>query len=222
MTHYNSLSFDEKINLFESMAFDKNPYLWDMANDVDEDVRLYLAVELVNYEDQKSEQLLLHLISDQSDIVRANACDSIYWSKSTEVLNLLLMRAKDDMYLVRGYAILSIADILLNVNDKSYISDLNKLYSKEKSSWTRMCYYQSFYKLGFEEYIDLLISTLKAKKYNYRISAINFLFDIVNEKNKNKIVEALKLCEVTEKCDVIIQMINKKITEIEIMDFSQR
>lgn len=219
MTQYNSLSFDEKIDFFENIAFDENPYLWDMANDVDEDIRLYLAVKLVNYEDTKSEQLLLHLISDRSDIVRANACDSIYWSKSTEVLDLLLMRAKDDIYLVRGYAILSIADILLSLNDKSYIRDLNELYSKEKSLWTRICYYQSFYRLGLEKYLDLLISSLCAKKYNYRIAAINFLFDIVNETNKQNILEALNQHLITEKCETIIQLIKKRASEIENMNF---
>lgn len=219
MMQYNSLSFDEKIDFFENMAFDKNPYLWDMVDDADEDVRLYLAVKLADYENHKSEQLLLHMISDQSDIVRANACDSIYWSKSMEVLNFLLMRAKNDMYLVRGYAVLSITDIMLNLNNKSYMRDLNELYSKEKSLWTRMCYYQSFYRLGLEKYLDVLILSLCTKKYNYRIAAINFIFDIVNKTNKHKILEALNQHLINEKCKTIIQLIEKKVIEIENMDF---
>ena len=219
MKKYNSLSYDEKIDFFEGIAFDENPYLWDMANDADEDVRLYLAEKLANYKNVKSEQLLLHLISDQSDIIRANASDSIYWSESTEVLNLLLVKAKNDMYLVRGYAILSIADILSNLNDDSYMKDLNELYLKEKSLWTRMCYYQSFYRLGLEKYLDLLISSLCSKKYNYRIAAVNFLFDIVNETNKSKILRALNQHLITEKCETIIQLVKEKITKVENMNF---
>ncbi len=219
MTKYNSLSYDEKIDFFEGIVFDENPYLWDMANDADEDVRLYLAEKLASYKNAKSEQLLLHLISDQSDIIRANACDSIYWSASTEVLNLLLVKAKNDRYLVRGYAILSIADILPNLNDDSYMKDLNELYLKEKSLWTRMCYYQSFYRLGLEKYLDLLISSLCAKKYNYRIAAVNFLFDIVNETNKSRILRALKQHLITEKCETIIQLTKEKIAKIEHMCF---
>ena len=81
MTQYDSFDFDEKMSLFESIPIDKNPYIWNMAYDEDEEIRLFLSIELANYKSAESEQLLLQLISDQSDIVRANACDSIYWSE---------------------------------------------------------------------------------------------------------------------------------------------
>ena len=94
MTQYDSFDFDEKMSLFESIPIDKNPYIWNMAYDEDEEIRLFLSIELANYKSAESEQLLLQLISDQSDIVRANACDSIYWSESVDVLDTLFEKAK--------------------------------------------------------------------------------------------------------------------------------
>lgn len=82
-----------------------------------------------------------------------------------------------------------------------------------------MCYYQSFYRLGLEKYLDLLISSLCSKKYNYRIAAVNFLFDIVNEPNKSKILRVLKQHLITEKCETIIQLVKEKVTRIENMSF---
>ena len=146
MTQYDSFDFDEKMSLFESIPIDKNPYIWNMAYDEDEEIRLFLSIELANYKSAESEQLLLQLISDQSDIVRANACDSIYWSESVDVLDTLFEKAKNDVYLVRGYAVLSIADISINSKSDFSTEKLSMLYPKEKSIWVRMCYFQSFYR----------------------------------------------------------------------------
>ena len=46
MTQYDSFDFDEKMSLFESIPIDKNPYIWNMAYDEDEEIRLFLSIEL--------------------------------------------------------------------------------------------------------------------------------------------------------------------------------
>ena len=214
MTQYDSFDFDEKMSLFESIPIDKNPYIWNMAYDEDEEIRLFLSIELANYKSAESEQLLLQLISDQSDIVRANACDSIYWSESVDVLDTLFEKAKNDVYLVRGYAVLSIADISINSKSDFSTEKLSMLYPKEKSIWVRMCYFQSFYRLGNENYLTDLISSLDSKKYNYRIAAVNFLSDIVNESNKSIIMKSFEQRLNIEKNKAVIQLITQRIKEI--------
>ena len=56
MTQYDSFDFDEKMSLFESIPIDKNPYIWNMAYDEDEEIRLFLSIELANYKSAESEQ----------------------------------------------------------------------------------------------------------------------------------------------------------------------
>lgn len=215
MKQYNLLSFEEKIDLFETTMLDKNPHLLDMANDIDEDIRIYLASELVNYQSKKSEQLLVKMTSDPSYRVRINACDSLCWCKSTDVLELLFAKAQNDMYLVRGYAVLSISDILIDLYDEIYIEKLKSIYKKEKSAWTRLCYHQALYKLGFQEYLPLLILALKSKRYNYRIAAINMLYEIADKNNKYAIESAFKCCISTEKCISVLKSLKEKIKKLE-------
>ena len=66
---------------------------------------------------------------------------------------------------------LSIADISINSKSDFSTEKLSMLYSKEKSIWVRMCYFQSFYRLGNENYLTDLISSLDSKKYNDRLSS---------------------------------------------------
>lgn len=195
MTQYDSFDFDEKMSLFESIPIDKNPYIWNMAYDEDEEIRLFLSIELANYKSAESEQLLLQLISDQSDIVRANACDSIYWSESVDVLDTLFEKAKNDVYLVRGYAVLSIADISINSKSDFSTEKLSMLYPNEN-------------------YLTDLISSLDSKKYNYRIAAVNFLSDIVNESNRSIIMKSFEQRLNIEKNKAVIQLITQRIKEI--------
>ena len=88
------------------------------------------------------------------------------------------------------------------------------LYSKEKSIWVRMCYFQSFYRLGNENYLTDLISSLDSKKYNYRIAAVNFLSDIVNESNRSIIMKSFEQRLNIEKNKAVIQLITQRIKEI--------
>ena len=55
----------------------------------------------------RSENILLGLINDKSELVRANACDSLYNNISNNVVEELLVKANNDTSLVKYYAILS-------------------------------------------------------------------------------------------------------------------
>lgn len=86
------------------------------------DIRYYAAEQLCITDSSRAEKILLRMLSDKNEMVRANVCDSISISRSKKTIELLKDYAINDTWLVRGYAIASMADIALNT--QADIADL--------------------------------------------------------------------------------------------------
>ncbi len=217
MKEYAMMSREEKWTCLEQETLTPE-LLREMANDADDEVRLALAEHLCGEHTSVSEQLLLQLMDDFSMQVRTAACDSIYWSSSERVLIKLVEKSVSDSYLVRGYAVLSAGDVLLNmdVQRQEYgFAKLRKNHLQEKSIWVRICYAQSLYRLGDMDALYKLMSYLNVSRYHHRCCAVNLLMDIADESNYESILQAFKKRRKMESNRMLCKKLDECISQLQ-------
>lgn len=158
-TDIKNKSLDEKLDIIENM--ENLQYLTDehfellglLSDDEIAEVKVRVAEILGISNSLIAERILIKLLSDKDELVRANACDSLGASNSMEVLNLLKNKTiKDKSTLVRGYCILSIENIAYNMryNKKELREFWGNALMKEKIHWVKIHLYKALYNLGDE------------------------------------------------------------------------
>ena len=159
----------------------------------DQFARMDLAQDLVEYPVELAEPILLGLLDDEVDLVRVNACDSLCISRSLSVWDRLMQMAKMDVFLVRGYAILSATEITVQTNEGiTTMKDfLTQRLRQEKSQWVKVCIYTGLYQLGEVKWIGNLFTLLNHRQYRIRCSVVNSLADIADKNNIVAIRQAL-------------------------------
>lgn len=195
----------------EEGSEDENIHILDeLSSNVHSDIRNRVAEVLVGCTPSLSESILLKLLNDTDEIVRVNACDSLCYCISDKVIEALKIKAKNDTYLVRGYAVMSLGDIALSVgppkNDEIH-SYLLKVFLKEKSIWVKIHYYYVLYTLGDLYYLQDLLQQLHNIQYRIRIITIRSLEKIIAEDNKEEILFHLKKRMDIEKSSAVLQNI---------------
>lgn len=138
--------------------------------------------------------MLLKMLEDSDKLVRVNACDSLCISHSEKTRDLLLRIGGRGDYLMRGYAILSAADITReNRFDSAPVVDfLHKHIAKEKCIWVKIHCYTALYQLGESAYLQALLKELDNRYYKNRCLAVNALSGIMDIKNRKQIQEKLQ------------------------------
>lgn len=175
---------DKDIEVLQILSYDKESI-----------IRADAAEILVNSGSPEAEKILIRLLQDKNGLVRTCACESLYYSNSLEVVNLLVdILNKDKTELVRGYAAISIANILINTNkvDGKYINFFESMLKKEKLKWVKINIFQALYTLGKSEYLYKILDELKNKHYIKRALVSNLVVDDVTDDNRELIVSALK------------------------------
>ena len=188
-------SYNKKISMIEHIENMDIRVLKSLAHDEDKEIRCRVAEELVKFPSEETDKILFSLLDDEDLMVRVNACDSLCASNSLEAIKKLKYKLKGEKYLVRGYAVCSIADITKNIglNPKEIISFLEMQLKKEKSKWVRANYHCALYSLGASEYYSKIVDdALNDKDYHIRCLAINALNEILNDKNVKDIKTALE------------------------------
>lgn len=186
---FDKLSADKKFEaidkLKESTNLDDNDWMMlsVLSNDESQEIRLEVSEVLALFPTIESEKILLNLLNDSDYLVRASACDSLYFSLSQETLKKLKLMTKDIRYLVRGYAVLSIGDIQKNVrvNKKSTIEFLKTLEAEEKSRWVKIAVYRSLFILEEVSYIDKLICAINDTNYKNRSFALSLIEQLLDD-----------------------------------------
>lgn len=186
---FGKLSVDKKFEaidkLKESTNLDDNDWMMlsVLSNDENQEIRLEVSEVLALFPTIESEKILLNLLNDSDYLVRASACDSLYFSLSQETLKKLKLMTKDSRYLVRGYAVLSIGDIQKNVkvNKKSTIAFLKTLETEEKSRWVKIAVYRSLFILEEVSYIDKLICAINDANYKNRSFALSLIEQLLDD-----------------------------------------
>ena len=136
-----NISESEKLEYLEKLESQSvslsEDILMILYENSDECIRSELAQTLSLYHNELSEKILVYLLNDKDELVRVNACDSLYWSHSKNTLEKLLKIMQNDKYLVRGYALLSVADIIINNNYNDFIYKVKHILKHEKSKFNR-------------------------------------------------------------------------------------
>lgn len=176
-----NISQNEKLEYLEKLGSQSvllsEDILMILCEDSDECVRSELAQALSFYHNELSEKILMYLLEDKEEIVRINACDSLYWSNSKKTLERLIVIMQNDKYLVRGYALLSVADIIINNNYSDFIHKVKYILKHEKSKFVLMNYDSFLYRLGDKASLYKIAENLNAEKYNVRCHAANLLYN---------------------------------------------
>lgn len=201
-----NISVIEKLEIIKAIEIDKelNEHYLEildyLSRDEVEEVRAMVAEILILSNTQKAERILIKLLSDKDELVRANAADSLCNSNSLKVFdNLKKMISRDKSSLVRGYAILSLADVATNINyDMEELTNyMIGLLSKERVAWVKVNYYQALYKLGNKVYLGMLFKEINSRSYRNRCAVVNSLGELLSDENammiKSVINERLKV-----------------------------
>ena len=218
---YFSMKTDEKLDIIDSIvdAQDEDDIklkiLKFLSKDKDYEVRIRVAEILVFFNTSESENILLDLLEDNVDLVRVNACDSLCFSKSLQVVELLKNKMiRDKSSLVRGYCALTIVDISNNTNlcKKSLSEFLINALKMEKVKWVKINIFEALYILGLEEYLNLLLDELNNRYYRNRCAIVNTLNNIINNDNYSTIIDRLLERKSIEKSYAVKSSIDKLIS----------
>jgi len=111
---------------------------------------------------------------------------------------------KDTSGLVRGYAIASLGDVAIEINQQhDLIEFLKRRLLNEKVEFARIYIFSVLYSLGIEEYLANLLSMLNSKRYQNRQTVVENLRTTLIEHKK-----------IETKCSVISE-INEVLEQIE-------
>ena len=190
-----NISENEKLEYLEKLESQSvslsEDMLMSLYENPDECIRSELAQTLSFYHNELSEKFLVYLLDDKDELVRVNACDSLYWSNSKKTLEKLIVIMQNDKYLVRGYALLSVADIIINNNYSDFIHKVKYILKHEKSKFVLMNYDSFLYRLGDDSYLYKIAKNLNAEKYNVRCHAANLLYNCAHRENYFIVIDFL-------------------------------
>lgn len=179
----------------------------------DSEIRAYAAELLVLASGAEAESTLTSLTYDNDEAVRVNACDSLSAFPTVNTYKKLYESAVNDSSpLVRKFALLSLADIMNNINaDKGILRDLFLKSSQNSDAAISSAGYRGLYMLGHKEYLNNLIELTKAENYQDRCSVVNILGDIISNENKHFIISVLKNLRAKEQSEAVNSVVNKII-----------
>lgn len=199
--------YDSQIKVLRTLSCDANI-----------EVRVRVSELLSLYPSTESEIVLLRLIKDKNYLVRASACDSLSWSSSVVVLDALIKATKDRSALVRGYSILSLADVQKNIScNATRVNEiLEKLLTKEKSTWVKIALYRSLVSLGKQCYRECFIRQIFSKDYKNRCFTLSLLEELLDNnmfQATNDLLEFLQQAyeeeDTTAVKDKLLKLINR-------------
>ena len=153
--------------------------------DSDEEKKILISQILAKDNTTRSENILLGLINDKSELVRANACDSLYNNISNNVVEELLVKANNDTSLVKYYAILSFGDIVeINTENKQkVIGNLRNLRKNNKDISVNISISKVLYQLGNKAELNILLNYLDDSNYQNRCATLNCISEIISSNN---------------------------------------
>lgn len=200
----NVISSLESISL---LSTDEYESLRDQLVEVDAYTRSEIAMQLVNFINQKSKELLLYLAHDEDSIVRANAYDSLSVFIFPDVEAFLIRAVNIELDpTARNYVLLSLADIsyALHQDYSSCMSLFRCLLESEKSPQCILSIYRGLYLMGDESVLPAILLFLNHKNYQVRCSTVSILHDLLTIDNKDTISEAIMNLKKKEKTRAVI------------------
>lgn len=206
-------------DLFERICSNINDKLvWieieSIAINGDSEERLQVSENLAQIHCVQTEKILIEMLKDKERIIRASACDSLYFSNSLEVLKHLLKMISDKTVLVRGYAFLSIGDVYCNLKEEKEIHPIidqiiAQKFDIEQSEWVKICIARTAFLMGNTSHLTYLLNSIHSKYYKNRCLAINLFKDLpLSTNDKSKLIKTLKCQKKNESVYAVSHCIN--------------
>ena len=158
-------------------------FLNRLCEDSNAEVRMYACEALQDFPRSRTEKLFLQLLYDPDELVQCAACEALASSKSEQVLNKLITFARENNGMLRGYAVISLADIQKNIDTiaEKVIAFLLELLQEETDNWVRIAIFRSLIVLGVNGYASAFLFHRKDTDYHNRCLMLNLLKEMLDE-----------------------------------------
>ncbi len=215
---YNILDLLSEKSQIDSSDIDM---LFNLSKSEYAEIRAYVAELLIMNIGNKSKEILINMCGDSDELVRINACDSLAEFKTIDVYNTLCnVLNKDDSYLVKSYALMSIIDIMDFIKiEKSNLFNLFEYFLKEGENIViiKATCLKGLYKLGKKKCLQEIFNLLSSEDYHDRFYIINIISDLIDEENYNIIFKNLNKHRNYETTKAVNSIIDKLILKIKQM-----
>ncbi len=186
-----------------------------LSQSTDPEIRLRTAEVLCEVPLELSESLLISLLKDKDELVRASACDSLGRSENIYVYSLLKdIVLHDTSFIVKNYAILAIVDVVVNINadPRETLKLLEQIIQHPCKELVKISSFRGLYLLGKTEYLVNLFEELSGNIYQNRCATINMLKEIMNDENQEMIKSALFELKQTELSAAVLSSIDRVLS----------
>lgn len=189
----NFTSSEKKIAFLEGLAWRKTidretvESILLLSVDDSTEVRLNVAETLAVVSFEKSEDILVNMLEDKSDMVISEVCNTLRRSKNKDILDILFSKFESGSHIVKGYALLAAVDISVNSgigSDEKLKALLDKGLS-DYHAWVKIAALRCAVYLGQHEYEENLVEYLFDKYYGSRIFALSLIEELCEKKKFN-------------------------------------
>lgn len=193
---------------------DMDTVLW-LSRSTDPELRMRTAELLGQCPFSAAEPILLTLSSDTNMLVRTAACDSLSGYSGAAVCARLMQVASDDpVYLVRGYAILSLGDTTAPDRQQQTRVFLTTRYRREKSVWGKIACASSLYRLGCRDYLPYILQQIDNRDYRIRCLVLHVLQEIADPDMAREIAAVLENRWRVERAESVRRLLKERITAL--------
>lgn len=169
-----------------------------LSRDKEPMVRVDVATILFDVKNAAAKKVLLQLACDKVALVRTEAYDSLSGFAFPEIEIFLKKAVKTERdALARTYAISSWTEVAIALfedhsDDISFIKwMLEKTKIKKSEHCLLECYY-ALYRFGEKEMLAKILSFFRSKDYRIRLAVFHVLEEIVDDENRDKIIDAIE------------------------------
>lgn len=207
--HVDNANSIESINLaqvFMCLANDD----WLIRSDIIAALRRFSDNEVILY-------IIIAALNDSNEIVRCEACDSLWDSGKIAVGKLLELATKDKSALVRMHAIGALCDIYEGIiMEEELVDELRLSYKNEKAKNVRIAYFSLFYQVEENlDYVRQILKHLNDTDYSMRCLVSNTLTALIDDDNVQMIYNSFKNRLAIEPTIAVKSTLQKSIEIIE-------
>lgn len=186
MTGDEKLEYLFSLYEIENLTEEHQKILYDFCYDKDAEIRMRACELLGEFPSEETEIFLVSMLNDSDYLVRAMICDTLSFGNADITVENLKKMTKDKNTLVRGYAVLSMADIQKKKDDNAVMYEQTIIYLEnllhiEIDEWVKICIYRSLILLGDKMYVALFLKGIEHKKYSIRCLVLNLLNELIDQ-----------------------------------------
>lgn len=163
--------------ILKALIYDKNTFVI---------IRALESLEKVGF--KKDFEVIVPLLKNKDELVRISAVEVVSTLGEKKAVKYLIDMLKDKSSIVRSYAASSIG---LDGN-KEHIRILENKLASERSTYARIGLFFGLHHLGKHDVLENIIRLLKSRQYRVRCAVANNLCWIVDDWNKDLILNSLK------------------------------